>query len=128
MQEGQVWEAAMSAAHHALGRLVVIIDRNGFQLDGRVDDTLAIEPLRDKWEAFGWEVHDVDGHDVVAAAELLRRLRADENRKRPACIIARTVKGKGVRYMEEEPGWHLGYLAPADEARAIEEIMAGAVA
>jgi len=126
MQEGQVWEAALAAANHGLSRLIAIIDRNGFQLDGRVDDTMAIEPLREKWEAFGWDVSDVDGHDVVSVAECLRRLRDDERRAKPACVIAHTIKGKGVSYMETEPGWHLGYLAPADEARAIEEIMAGA--
>jgi transketolase len=128
MQEGQVWEAALAGGHYRLNNLIAIVDRNGFQLDGRVDDTMAIEPLRDKWEAFGWDVSDIDGHDVVSVAECLRRLRDDTTREKPACVIARTIKGKGVSYMETEPGWHLGYLAPADEARAIAEIMAGAAA
>ena len=78
----------------------------------KVDDVMTIEPLDRKWEAFGWDVHCVDGHDVVALAEVLRRIKADESRDRPACVIARTVKGKGVSYMEAEPGWHLGYLNP----------------
>lgn len=125
MQEGQVWEAALSAAHHRIGNLIAIVDRNGYQLDGNVDDIIGVEPLAGKWRAFGWDVHEVDGHDAAALAGLLRRLKADRNRDRPVCVIARTVKGKGVSYMETEPGWHLGYLSPDDEARAAEEIARG---
>jgi transketolase len=122
MQEGQVWEAALSAAHHKASNLFAIVDRNGFQLDGNVDDVMSIEPLADKWRAFGWEVHGVDGHDVGALARLLRGLKADAARTKPVCVIARTIKGKGIGYMETEPGWHLGYLAPEDEARAVAEL------
>ena len=124
MQEGQVWEAALSAAAHRTANLIAIVDRNGYQLDGRVDDVIGIEPLDEKWRAFGWEVHSVDGHDVAALTELLRRLKADTERTRPVCVIAKTVKGKGVSYMETEPGWHLGYLDPEDAARARAEIEA----
>jgi transketolase len=123
MQEGQVWEAALFAAHHKLSRLVAIVDRNGYQLDGKVDDVIGVESLRDKWSAFGWQVHEVDGHDLQALTRLLRRLKADTQRSGPACVIARTVKGKGVSFMETEPGWHLGYLAPGDAQSAIDEIM-----
>lgn len=123
MQEGQVWEAAQFAAHHGLSRLVAIVDRNGFQLDGAVDDVIGIEPLDKRWESFGWETHIVDGHDLAQLVALLRRVRDDEDRKQPACIIARTIKGKGVSFMETEPGWHLGYLDPADAEGAIQEIM-----
>lgn len=122
MQEGQVWEAALFSAQHRLSRLIAIIDRNGFQLDGAVDDVIGIEPLDEKWRAFGWETHVVDGHDLKALTSLLRRLRTDDMRKTPACVIAKTLKGKGVSYMETEPGWHLGYLAPEDAERAIAEI------
>lgn len=122
MQEGQVWEAALFAAHHKLSRLVAIVDRNGFQLDGRVDDVIGIEPLTEKWASFGWETHSVDGHDLKALTTLLRKVKADGERRRPCCIVARTMKGKGVSYMETEPGWHLGYLAPEDAGRAIAEI------
>ena len=122
MQEGQVWEAATFAAHHRLSRLVAIVDRNGSQLDGKVDEVMGIEPLADKWRAFGWETHEVDGHDLSALTGLLRRVKADDARRAPACVIAKTLKGKGVSYMETEPGWHLGYLAPEDAARAIAEI------
>lgn len=124
MHEGQVWEAAMAAAHYKTANLIAIIDRNGYQLDGKVDDIIGIEPLGDKWRAFGWEVHEVDGHDVAAVARLLRQLKADEQREKPVCVIAKTVKGKGVEYMETEPGWHLGWLAEEDERLAIEEIKA----
>jgi transketolase len=124
MQEGQVWEAALFAAHQKLSRLIAIVDRNGYQLDGKVDDVIGIESLEAKWSAFGWQVHQVDGHDVCALTRLLRRLKADTTREGPACVIARTVKGKGVSFMETEPGWHLGYLAPDDARMAVDEIMA----
>ena len=122
MQEGQVWEAALFAAHHRLSNLIAIVDRNGYQLDGKVDDVIGIESLAEKWRAFGWETHEVDGHDLTALVPLLRRVKADPVRSKPVCTIAKTVKGKGVSYMETEPGWHLGYLAPDDAQRAIEEI------
>jgi transketolase len=124
MQEGQVWEAAINAAQHKARNLIAIIDRNGYQLDGRVDDLMNIEPLDDKWRSFGWEVHTVDGHDVAEVTECLRRVRADDERTQPCMIIARTSKGKGVSYMETEPGWHLGYLDPSDAEKAIAEINA----
>ncbi len=123
MQEGQVWEAALSAAHHKANRLVAIIDRNGYQLDGAVDDVIGIEPLDEKWRAFGWEVHIVDGHNLSELVPLLRKVKADKDRTKPCCIIAKTVKGKGVSYMETEPGWHLGYLDPSDGERACAEIL-----
>jgi transketolase len=109
--------------NNRLSRLVAIVDRNGYQLDGKVDDVMGVESLKEKWQAFGWEVHEVDGHDLAELTALLRRLRADESRARPACVIAKTIKGKGVSYMETEPGWHLGYLAPQDAQSAVEEIL-----
>ncbi len=124
MQEGQVWEAALFAAQNKLGSLIGIVDRNGFQLDGKVDDIMGIEPLDEKWRSFGWEVHTVDGHDIASVTELLRRLRADDTRTAPAMVISKTRKGKGVSYMETEPGWHLGYLDPADGELAVAEIKA----
>jgi transketolase len=116
--EGQVWEAAMSAAHHEAGRLIAIVDRNRYCLDGEVDEVMGIEPLDEKWRAFGWDVHEVDGHDVSALCPLLRDLANREAPTQPAVVIAHTVKGKGIPYMESEIGWHLGYLSPEDEARA----------
>ena len=122
MQEGQVWEAALVAGHNKLSKLMAIIDRNGYQLDGKVDDVMGVESLSDKWTAFGWEVHEVDGHDLHALTHTLRKLKSDDTRDKPTCLIARTVKGKGVSFMETEPGWHLGYLAPVDAQIAINEI------
>lgn len=124
MQEGQVWEAALFAAQNKIRDLIAIVDRNGYQLDGKVDDVMNVEPLDQKWAAFGWQVHQVDGHDIAAVTELLRRLRADDTRTQPALVIAKTVKGKGVSYMETEPGWHLGWLDPTDADAAIAEIKA----
>ena len=126
LHEGQVWEAALSAAHHRVGNLIAIVDRNEYSLDGRVDDVIGIEPLAEKWRSFGWETHEVDGHDVPALLALLRGLRDDETRAGPAIVIAHTVKGKGVSFMETEVGWHLGYLVPEDEERALAEIRATA--
>lgn len=123
--EGQVWEAAMSAAHHKVGRLIAIVDRNRYCLDGEVDEVMGIEPLADKWRAFGWEVHEVDGHDVAALCSLFRSLAQRTEPTVPAAVIAHTVKGKGIPYMESEIGWHLGYLGPEDEAKAQEYIKAG---
>jgi transketolase len=83
---------------------------------------IGIEPLVDKWAAFGWETHEVDGHDVAALLAVLRTLAERDGRARPAVVIAHTVKGKGVSFMESELGWHLGYLAEEDEARALAEV------
>ena len=121
LHEGQVWEAAMAAAHHRASNLIAIVDRNDYCLDGRVDEVNAIEPLAEKWTAFGWSVVEVDGHDVEALASTFRSL-AGERRDRPVVVIAHTVKGKGVGFMEREPGWHLGYLDPADERRVLSEL------
>jgi len=125
LQEGQVWEAAMSAAHHRARRLIAIVDRNEHSLDGKVEDVMGVEPLLDKWRAFGWEAHEVDGHDVPALLGLLQGIVADDARTSPAVVVAHTVKGKGVSFMESELGWHLGYLAAEDEERALAEIGGG---
>ena len=122
LQEGQVWEAALFGAHHRLASVIGIIDRNFYQLDGAVDDVMGVEPIVDKWRSFGWDTHVVDGHDVSALSALLRTLKADRGRQGPAMVVAETIKGKGVSYMEIEPGWHLGYLDPSDAERAVAEI------
>lgn len=122
LQEGQVWEAALSASHHRLDNVIAIVDRNGYQLDGAVDDTMGVEPIGDKWRAFGWRVVEVDGHDVMAVRQVLIDARDRERDGVPTCIIAKTSKGKGVSYMEAEVGWHLGYLTPNDAERAVDEI------
>ncbi|MFD2349539.1 transketolase [Nonomuraea ferruginea] len=121
LHEGQIWEAAAAAGHYGLGNLVAIVDRNGYCLDGKVDDIITIEPLADRWRAFGWDVVEVDGHDVPALLDTLLRLR-DGAPAKPTAVIAHTVKGKGVGFMERDFGWHLGWLAEQDEAAVIREL------
>ncbi len=102
LQEGSNWEAAMAAAHRGLGNLTAIVDRNRFQQGAGTEATNQLEPLADKFRAFGWDVHDVDGHDVSALADLLGRTGSD----RPRAVIARTFKGRGVSFMEDKVDWH----------------------
>ena len=104
LQEGEVWEAAMSGAHHKLDNLCAVIDYNKLQSDNSNDAIMRLEPLADKWRAFGWAVAEIDGHDIPAILEAFRR--AGATTERPAVIIAHTVKGKGVPYMENIPAWH----------------------
>jgi transketolase len=125
IQEGQVWETAMSAPHLAgngqpLDNLVAIVDYNGIQLDGFVKKVLDLEPLADKWKAFGWATLEIDGHDIAQIDKALDQ--ADAEKGRPTCIIAHTVKGKGVSFMENDPEWHGKAPKPAEAVRAIREI------
>ncbi len=116
--EGSVWEAALFAGHHRLDNLTAIVDQNALQSFGRVSDVLALEPFADKWRAFGWDVEELDGHDHQA----LSRALGAAARGRPRVLLARTSKGKGVSFMEDQLLWH--YRSPnADElARAIQEV------
>ena len=119
--EGQVWEAAMAASHHGVDRFVGIIDRNGIQNDDFTANTMRTEPLDEKYRAFGWEVRaGIDGHDLDAVEAAL--VWARDVRGKPALVIFDTVKGKGVSFMENNPGFH--GAAPSDEqfARAMEEL------
>ncbi|NQV08614.1 transketolase [Candidatus Woesearchaeota archaeon] len=102
VQEGQVWEAAMTASHYGLN-ITAILDRNRIQNDGFVKDTMVIEPLKDKWESFGWHVVEINGHDFNEILDTLDEL---EKIKGPKIIIAHTVKGKGVSFMENNPSFH----------------------
>lgn len=121
LNEGQIWEAAMAASHYGLNNLIGIVDANGMGLDGDVGDVMNIEPVADKFRAFGWSTNEIDGHDMQAVrTAFVQAQQAAE----PHMIIARTHKGKGVRFMEETPYWHLGYLGPADKERAESEIKA----
>ncbi|WP_139652731.1 transketolase [Raoultibacter phocaeensis] len=122
-QEGQVWEAATFAAHQKLGNLVCIVDANGLQIDGACDDVCASGDLGEKFAAFGWDVSRVDGHDIEALIELLGTLKAAGGAK-PHAVIATTVKGKGVSFMEGQAGWH-GKAPNAEElASALAELEA----
>ena len=113
-QEGQVWEAAMFAAHRQLDNLVAVVDRNGLQIDGRTCDVCDPGDLGAKFAAFGWDVDEVDGHDLDALVAVLGAAKAGRD-GRPHAVIARTVKGKGVPFMENEAGWH-GKAPNAEQA------------
>ena len=104
IEEGQVWEAFMSAAKYELDGLCAVIDVNGLQIDGRTADVMPSEPLDEKLAAFGWHVIKVDGHDVEAIAAAFEA--AAQVKGRPTVLLAKTVKGKGVSFMENDPGWH----------------------
>lgn len=104
IQEGQIWEAAMFAAHHKVDNLTAILDYNCVQLSGRVCDIMEIAPVVDKWRAFGWRVFEVDGHSIRALIGTLQQAR--EVKGQPAILVAHTIKGKGVSFMEGKAEWH----------------------
>lgn len=104
LDEGQVWEAAMSAAKFGLDNLCAIVDVNGLQIDGKTEDVMPIEPLDKKFEAFGWNVVKCDGHDFDSLRAAFRM--AEQTAGKPTVLLARTVKGKGVSFMENDAGWH----------------------
>lgn len=108
--EGSTWEAVLFAPHHRLDNLVAIVDYNKIQSMGSVAETLGLEPLAEKWRAFGWRVREIDGHDVSAIERALQE--APVAAGRPSCVIAHTVKGKGVSFMEDRLLWH--YRSPDD--------------
>jgi transketolase len=119
LDEGQVWEAAMSAAHYELGNLTAIVDRNGVENDGYIVDIMRQEPLADKWRAFGWSVQEVDGHNLFEVTQALERTR---NVLGPSVVIAHTVKGKGVSFMEDTAAWHAKAPTRDELDRALAEI------
>lgn len=104
VEEGQVWEAAMAAAKYHLDNLCAVVDVNGLQIDGKTADVMPSEPLDKKFEAFNWNVIQVDGHDIAAVAAAFEA--AKKGKGKPTVILARTVKGKGVSFMEGDAGWH----------------------
>lgn len=111
LQEGQVWEAAMAAAHYKLDHLIAFVDNNGLQIDGNIDDVMSPNPIDAKFAAFGWHVLIIDGHNFQQIAEAVAKAKAEKGR--PTMIVAKTVKGKGVSYMENQAGWHGS--APSEE-------------
>lgn len=122
--EGQIWEAAMSAAHFRLSNLVGVVDINKVGSDGDVSATMNNEPLDEKWRAFGWDVRRIDGHDLDAVCHGLDWA-LNTAREKPTVLLADTVAGKGVSFMEHTWQWHLGYLGPPDRDRALAEIERG---
>jgi len=120
MQEGSVWEAAMAAPKWRLDNLTAILDRNHLQNDACVDDQMPIEPVADKWRAFGWHVVEIDGHDMAQVVQALKDTQARKGK--PTMILAETVKGKGVSYMENQVEWHGKAPCEEEAACALDEI------
>ena len=120
LQEGLIWEAAMAAGHYHLDDLVAIVDWNGLKIDGENDSVMTVKPIDEKFKAFGWHVIMIDGHnfdEIFAALDEAR-----ETKGMPTCIVAKTVKGKGVSFMENQAGWH-GKAPSEEQARqAVEEL------
>ncbi len=119
VQEGQVWEAAMAAAHYELDNLIAFVDYNRLQIDGRLSDVMNVAPLAEKWGAFGWNVWQVGGHDLLALDEAVRQAQVAAG---PSVLIADTVKGRGVSFMENQASWHGRAPSVQEARRALEEI------
>ncbi len=122
LQEGMVWEAAMIAAHYRVGNLTAIVDRNMLQQSGPTEEVVSLEPLKRRWSGFGWDAVECDGHDVDTLEGILRQRRAAPLQARPVVVVAHTVKGKGVSFMEGVVGWHHGTLTDDQRAEAFAEI------
>ena len=120
IQEGQVWEAAMTAAHFKLDNLCAIIDNNGLQIDGHCHEVMYIEPIVKKWEAFGWHVIDINGHDMEAVVRALDE--AETIKYKPSMIVARTIKGKGVSFFEGKVEYHGMAPTPEELEKALKEL------
>jgi transketolase len=121
--EGSLWEAVMFAAHHGLCNLVAIVDNNGTQGLGTTSEILDLRPLDEKWRSFGWNVHVIDGHSVSELAAVLSRTRVEK--RGPSVVIANTVMGRGVSFMEHDMRWHYLSLSEAEFTLALEEIGRG---
>ena len=119
--EGSVWEAAMAAHHYRLDRLTAFVDRNHLMIDGLTEDVMALEPLADKWRAFGWEVREIDGHDFAQIGEAIEGAQATQGA--PTVVVCQTVKGKGVDFMEDQVKWHYGSIDSELAAEAKASIM-----
>jgi transketolase len=119
-QEGQVWESAMAGAFHKLDNVVAIVDYNGIQLDGFVKDIMEVAPLADKWRAFGWHTLEINGHDFPAIQNAFREAAATKGK--PTVLVAHTIKGKGVSFMENNPKFHGTAPTPAEVQLALQEL------
>ena len=120
IQEGQIWEGAMFGAFHKVDNICAIVDHNRIQLDGFVKDIMEVEPLADKWRAFGWHTIETDGHDIPALRAAFAEAAATKGK--PTAIIAHTVKGKGVSFMENNPKFHGVAPSPEEVTRALQEL------
>ncbi|WP_246066958.1 transketolase [Paenibacillus koleovorans] len=124
LQEGQVWEAAMAAAHYGLDHLIAFVDNNKLETDGFTKSIMNVEPIAQKFEAFGWNVYSIDGHCLADIHEAVEQ--ALEPNGRPTVIVAETVKGKGVSFMENDSAWHAGPTTPEQTELALRDIKEGA--
>lgn len=115
--EGSIWEAALSAGKYQLNQLCAIIDKNGLQYDGETASVLSMEPLREKWESFGWDVLEIDGHDIEQCYDAF-----SYKSQKPLVVIANTVKGKGISFMENQSSWHFGQMSAKQFEQAWEEL------
>ena len=120
LQEGSNWEAAMAASHMKLSSLTAIVDYNKIQQSSRTDDVLALEPLADKWRAFGWAVREIDGHDMAEIVNTLDALPYED--EKPSLLIAHTTKGKGVSFAEDTYTWHQNMIDDDTYAKALGEL------
>lgn len=120
VQEGQIWEAAMTAAHYKLNNLCVFLDHNDLQIDGNVSQIMGIEPIADKWKTFGWNVIEIDGHNFEEIFDALDKAKACENK--PTMVVAKTVKGKGVSFMENVCGFHGVAPTVEEKEKALSEL------
>jgi transketolase len=120
-QEGQVWEAAMAGAFHKVDNICAIVDYNRIQLDGFVKDIMELEPLVDKWRGFGWHAIEVDGHDLEALDAAFTEAKATKGK--PTILVAHTIKGKGVSFMENNPKWHGVAPSPDEVTAALKELV-----
>lgn len=120
LEEGQIWEAAMAAAHYKLDNLVCFVDYNGLQIDGKITDVMNPEPIADKFQAFGWYVQSIDAHDFQQIEEAVEN--AKKQKGKPNMIVCRSIKGKGVSFMENQPGWHGAAPKPDERDRAIADL------
>lgn len=118
--EGSIWEAAMAAAHYRLDNLIGIIDRNKLQISGTTDFVMGLEPLEEKWKAFGWEVISVDGHDIEKMRSVFEEV--PRIKGKPTLVMAYTTKGKGISYMENVPRWHHGVPTEEEYRQALQEL------
>lgn len=120
-EEGSIWEAAMFSHHYKLGNLILFADRNGLSFDGPTEEYMSLEPFADKWRAFGWNVVEVDGHDMEELIDTIDNLPAVDSDV-PTVVIGKTVKGHGISFMENNPGWHAGQVSDDDKEKAIKEL------
>jgi transketolase len=120
LQEGQIWEAAMTAAHYKLDNLCILVDNNGLQIDGPVAKVMGVEPIADKWRAFGWDVQDIDGHDMTQIVAALDK--AETVKGKPSAIVCRTVKGKGSKVFEGKVEFHGATPSKEELETALKEL------